>query len=151
MVPPPWVQWGLDHRLNHRTWNRPLNQPGAGARAGTCDHSNKDGSVLSQDPECARLFAPPPFVSAQLRGRGCVVVPEFDKRSQFGSRGTEAGALALTLRGGRDRLREGRGGPVEAGRPELPGFPTERLRLETQSTTRRLRVLGQSGAFLPRG
>lgn len=139
MVPAPWAQWDLGHRLNHRTWNRPLNQPGAGARARTCDHSNKDGSelLLSQDPERARLFAQPAFVSAQLRGRGCVVVPESDKRSQFGSRGTEAGALSLTLKGGRDRLREGRGGPVEAGRPELPGFPTERLRLETQSTIRR--------------
>lgn len=78
------------------------------------------------------------------------MVPEPDKRSQFESRGTAAGALALTLRGGRHRLGEGRGGPVGAGRPELPGFPAERLRLETQSTTHRSRALGQNRAFLLR-
>lgn len=47
--------------------------------------------------------------------------------SLFGSRGTAAGARALTLSGGRDPLEEGRGGSAGAGQPKFPGFPTERL------------------------
>lgn len=49
------------------------------------------------------------------------------QESLFGSRGTSAGAPALTLSRGRDRLEEGRGGSAGAGQPKFPGFPTERL------------------------
>lgn len=99
-------------------------------RNDTRDRSNKvrDSSELLLSQNCPRAQSAPTlaFVQAQAKVRQCAVVPESDSGA-FSSRGTAAGALALTLSGGRDRLEEGRGGSAGAGQPKFPGFPTERL------------------------
>lgn len=118
----PQVQWGLSHRTLNQLWAGVRNR--RGARTGTRDCNNKvqdcSERLLSQD--CKRAQPPPTLcvcpgpVRCGLRAR---------PRSLFVSRGTAAGAPALTLSGGRDRLEEGRGRSAGAGQPKFPGFPAE--------------------------